>query len=167
MRFHRLSRFILFIICWLALSGVIFILTIPDKRPPKDFFMMACATKLIPDDKPHFAKAGEMAYYSLDEINQNPANFKLCTAPVERYFASEWHTMALTPQKDGYYLQIWTDSMGDPLEYWYRIDDGKAVAVAWRTGLTMAKITAGFLGLMFAILPYRGILWLWRKRRPN
>lgn len=163
---HSAKRFLLFLVCWAICGLVIFVFNQPDKRAVTDFdYFSVCATKLKDDGENYFAKAGEVAYYPLKDINNNPNNFSLCHKPHKRSFINEWHTMSFQKDGDEFYLKTTSDSMGDPFEYWYTIENNTVKPMAHRYGGNMARFVAIMLGWGLAFLPYRLVQLLLRRNK--
>lgn len=137
----------------------------PDKRPANPEFFYVCATKLQNNGKPSFADIGGIAYYQLKEIQQNPTHFSLCRETISHNFnaVNNYHAMQFYQTKDEFYLKVYTDGLGDPLEFWYKIKQNHIEPLASRRGTQMMLAMASWLGLLFAIFPYKISVWGYRS----
>lgn len=161
---HISKRCLVFMVCWFMASLMVFLLVKPDKNTINAGQMfLVCATKLKDDGERHFAKAGQMAYYDLKDIKQRPDDFRLCHESAELIF-DDFHVMTLSVNDGVYHLATLNDSLGDPLEYWYQVEQNTVKPLAWRHGLNNARFLALLMGLFLAVVLYKLVRW-WSKQK--
>ncbi len=144
---YKLARFIVFMLCWIGLSQLMTRFNQPKFHTPTEFFVI-CASNSLGNDKP-------LALYTITEYQANPQAFHLCQNPTEQASDNGIFRMTLTQRPDqSYLLTTYNDSLGDPLEYHYRIDDGKVVPIGWRHGGMIRDMMSYFYGLIISMVGY-------------
>lgn len=152
----KFTRGICFILIWLSLSLVINFCSKPNfnKTINAEIFNI-CAEKINKNDH-----EPPLPLYSLIDYHANPQNFRLCQAPYQQAIASGIFRLRFEQKKDGsFVLMTWNDSMGDPLEYHYRVVNTSPTHViepiGWRHGTAMALGLSYFFGLIISTLIYK------------
>lgn len=154
---YKLFRFILFILGWVGVSQVINLFNQPIFTEPTEYFTI-CATTLN-DDRP-------LPLYTMKTYKQNPSDFKLCQAPTKQVSEDGIAYFTLTQMEDqSYLLTTWNDSLADPIEYHYRIDNGEVTPIKWRHGLMKARLMNYFYGLIISMMGYAVLNRIYKRKQ--
>lgn len=157
---QHLLRFGVFVVCWVLCATLYYQFAKPDFTPAKTEFFYVCAHKIgdSADDYP---------VHALTQIQQNPSIYRLCNTPTQ-WQSSNINTnhirMTLEQTSDGnWYLKRWTDSLGDPSEMIYHIDDSTITPLLYRNGTQLTMAMGIFLGLFLGLGLSRIFWWFWHR----
>lgn len=157
---RRLLRFGVFVLCWAGCTTLYYQFAKPDFAPAKAEFFYVCAHKVgdSVDDYP---------VHPLEQIKQNPNAYRLCDTPrqwqSDNVYANYVH-MELSQRSDGtWYLKQWTDSMSDPFESIYRLDNDTITPLFYRTGTQLTRAMGIFFGLFLGLGLSRLFWWFWYR----
>lgn len=132
--------------CWLLLSWGFFLWLAPKLDTPNALFSVC----ILDDARPQLVHFAEPAQWQ---------NKPLCREPL--YFEENdgLHRIYLERDGDALYVREFADSMSDPLEFSYRIDDSTqpptVTPLWWRRGSMMMKFVSAFIAIPFAMALYR------------
>lgn len=153
---YKIVRFFLFVLIWMALSQIISLFNKPAFRQPSDYFNI-CATTTTKDDK-------LLPLVILEEYEETPNDYQLCKSPTT-YRSQNGYFLELHQNPDQtYLLTTWTDSLGDPVEYHYKLIDDKVEPIAWRHGGMMYQVMSYFWGLLMTLIIHRIGKRMWARK---
>lgn len=155
---RRLLRFGVFVLCWAGCATLYYQFAKPDFAPAKAEFFYVCAHKIgdSADDYP---------VHALTQIQQNPNAYRLCNAPTQ-WQSGDVYTnyiqMTLDQTSDGnWHLKQWSDSMGDPLDMIYRIENNTITPLFYRNGTQLTRAIGIFFGFFLGLGLSRLFWWFW------
>lgn len=132
--------------CWLLLSWGFFLWLAPKLDTPNALFSVC----ILDDARPQLVHFAEPAQWQ---------NKPLCREPL--YFEENdgLHRIYLERDGDALYVREFADSMSDPLEFSYRIDDSTqpptVTPLWWRHAATLKKMVSAVFAIPFAVILYR------------
>ncbi|MFC2406562.1 MAG: DUF6404 family protein [Cardiobacterium sp.] len=132
--------------CWLLLSLGFFLLLAPKLDTPNAFFSVC----ILDDARPQLVRLAAPTQWQ---------SKPLCREPL--YFEENdgLHRIYLERDGDALYVREFADSMGDPLEFSYCLDDSTQpptiTPLWWRRGTLMMKPISAFIAIPFAMVFYR------------
>lgn len=132
--------------CWLLLGWGFFLWLAPKLDTPNALFSVC----ILDDARPQLVHFAEPAQWQ---------NKPLCREPL--YFEENdgLHRIYLERDGDALYVREFADSMSDPLEFSYRIDDSTWLPTVtplwWRHAATLKKMVSAVYAIPFAVMLYR------------
>lgn len=132
--------------CWLLLGWGFFLWLAPKLDTPNALFSVC----VLDDARPILARLA-----SPEQWQDKP----LCREPL--YFEENdgLHRIYLERDGDALYVREFADSMSDPLEFSYRIDDSTQpptiTPLWWRHAATLKKMVSAVYAIPFAVMLYR------------
>ncbi len=135
---------------WLLATLLIYALgTRPPWRAPNELFRVCVATAAGPVLQP---------LATLDPTAT------LCTSPLAAFAGGDGHGLRLSVAGDIWLLQSYRDSLADPVEYRYRLENGRPRPRDWRHGATMARLLAALGALLPTALALALFRRVWQRR---
>lgn len=132
--------------CWLLLSLGFFLWLAPKLDTPNALFSVC----ILDDARPQLVRLAEPAQWQ---------SKPLCRESL--YFEENvgLHRIYLERDGDALYVREFADSMSDPLEFSYRIDDSTQPSTVtplwWRHAATLKKMVSAVYAIPFAVILYR------------
>lgn len=139
----------------MALSQLISLFNKPAFRQPSDYFNI-CATTTTKDDN-------SLLLITPKEYNQTPNAYQLCKSPAQST-NGVWRLELHQNPDQTYLLTTWADSLGDPVEYHYKLIDDKVEPIAWRHGGMMYQVMSYFWGLLMTLIIHRIGKRMWARK---
>ena len=160
----KLIRLVVYGLCWtVAYLGLYYFAMKPELRTPKTEFFYICAIDTV--DTTSF-KANIPFATLLTDWQANPNHYQLCDKPISQ--SLEVSRMEFRHEGEYWHLIWHNDSLADPLEYFYQIqnDAGGAqiIPVYERRGDISAKMMSGFLALVLGYMLNR-LVWRIYQRK--
>ena len=148
----RFARMALGMAVWLlGIVAVYGIFLAPRPLPPNDFFRVC-----VWQDGEPFGKR-------LYEVRRD--SDALCLEPLESESAGGLYRLYLAREGDVFHLREYSDSMGDPYEFSYRVDAGGITPLWWQNGASLRRMVSMFYAIPLAWVVFRVLLWLARRRQ--
>ena len=132
--------------CWLLLGWGFFLWLAPKLDTPNALFSVC----ILDDARPQLVHLAEPTQWQ---------SKPLCREPL--YFEENdgLHRIYLERDGDALYVREFADSMSDPLEFSYRIDDSThpptVTPLWWRHAATLKKMVSAVYAIPFAVILYR------------
>lgn len=154
---ERLLRLAVGLLLWWASAWLLFaLLLMPEKSTPTQMFPVCVWQGVRP--VPMF----------LAERKEAEMPQRLCLETLDYREADSPYWLRLDETEPGtFYLQVWNDSMGDPLESAYRLvsTNPEQIMPLWqRNGKNMARVMSFFYAIVPSIMLYKLVFYL-RARR--
>lgn len=132
--------------CWLLLGWGFFLWLAPKLDTPNALFSVC----VLDDARPQLVHLAEPEQWQSQPLCREPLYFEENEGLHRIYFERDGDTV---------YVREFADSMGDPLEFSYRIDDSTrpptVTPLWWRRGTLMMKPISAFIAIPFAVILYR------------
>ena len=160
----RLIRLAVYGLCWfVAYLGLYYFAIKPELRTPKTEFFYICAIDTV--DANSF-KANIPFPTLLTDWQANLNHYQLCDKPISQSL----EISRMDFRHDGkYWHLIWhNDSLADPLEYFYQIQNdtsgAQIIPIYERRGDISAKMMSGFLALVLGYMLSRLVWFVYQRR---